>query len=171
MKYDHTTIIRAPNKLNRGVEYYCAYDDDFADHEGAETWSYAMEGGPPAQPALDKRDACKKEHCVEMIGGPMQYILRKQVNDAQYCDGFADASSCPLDRDNLRNQNVHANVPEGAEWNDFGYDVLSMLSTRFSGTADSRYLPTGDCTARPGETVCMHADMWHTAVSINGCLN
>lgn len=165
IEYDDTTIIRSPNQLHHGVEYYCAWDDDCAER-GAETWIFAGAGGPPTAQALDTRnDLCLFADCHEPVGDTHQWIKRKQVSDPFACHGYENDPSCPLPSNIIKSQAVGADIPDEAVYNDFGYAVAPLIHTGLPG--HSVPWPQGnECTAKPGEVVCMHADLWHTVVSV-----
>lgn len=190
-----TTIFRSPNQIRVRVEYYCAWDDDCAD-QGAESWAYAQEGPPPSpapkraldpaardetleyepshSSALEKRDDdCPiGKDCFGLWqnGAVKQMILHKQISDPYACAGFADDPGCPFDGKTKSWDAPIRYDGDKVKWSDLknvigaaGWPVEKSIKTGQPGKDGA----APDCAAKPGETVCLFADLWHTQFSTN----
>ena len=177
-----TGIIRSPNSLHEGqIEYYCAYDADCGE-QGQEIWNLGPAIPPPAvekrqsgpaigpsvprsEPtlaaaSLTERQDCNVWVCAELEGNgdPHQWILRKQLSDTLTCGGEGDGRvDCGMtDGDQIATE-LFANSGDTGVWIDGGFEVSESVWT-------GKYW--GDCKAKPGDRVCVWAEIWHTSVSI-----
>lgn len=86
-----------------------------------------------------------------------------EVSDPVGCPGFADGEPCGIDSKQIKDYDAHAVYDDSAEWKDFGYAVSDSINVGIPG--ESGPWPE-DCVAKPGQVVCIYADIWYTVVSL-----